>query len=62
LQEFQIPVLYNRCQIGSEVGSGTDHETWTEVGEINVKPTHLSLKGIQYEDPISKKRLYQIEE
>lgn len=32
------------------------------VGEINVKPTHLSLKGIQYEDPISKKRLCQIEE
>jgi hypothetical protein len=32
------------------------------VGKINVKPTHLSLKGIQYEDPISKKRLFQIEE
>ena len=32
------------------------------IGGINVKPTHLSLKGIQYEDPTSKKRLFQIEE
>lgn len=32
------------------------------VGEIHVKPTHLSLKGIHYEDPTSKKRLLQIEE
>ena len=32
------------------------------VGEINVKPTHLSVKGFQYEDPTSKKRLFQIEE
>jgi len=32
------------------------------VGAINVYPTHLSLKGIQYEDPTLKKRMFQIEE
>jgi hypothetical protein len=32
------------------------------VGKINVKPTHLSLKGIYYEDPVSMKRVCQIEE
>jgi uncharacterized protein involved in outer membrane biogenesis len=32
------------------------------VGKINVKLTHLSLKEIQYEDPISMKRVCQIEE
>ena len=31
------------------------------VGEINIKPTHLSLKGIQVEDPITRKRVCQIE-
>jgi hypothetical protein len=32
------------------------------VGKINVRLTHLSLKGIQYEDPISMQRICQIEE
>jgi len=32
------------------------------VGEISVYPTHVSLKGIQHEDPASKKRMFQIEE
>jgi len=32
------------------------------IAEIKVRPTHLSVKGIQYEDPLSKKRIFHIEE
>jgi hypothetical protein len=32
------------------------------ISEISVKPTHLSAKGIQYEDPVSKRRFLLIEE
>jgi hypothetical protein len=32
------------------------------IAEININPTHLSAKGIQYEDPVSKKRFFLIEE
>jgi len=32
------------------------------LGEIKVKPTYLSVRGIQYEDPHSKQRFLQIEE
>jgi hypothetical protein len=32
------------------------------ITEINVKPTHLSAKGIRYEDPVSKRRFFLIEE
>jgi hypothetical protein len=32
------------------------------IAEINIKPTHLSIKGIQYEDPFSKRRFFMIEE
>ncbi len=30
--------------------------------EIKLKPTHLSARGIQYEDPQSKQRFFQVEE
>jgi hypothetical protein len=32
------------------------------IGEIKIKPTCLSVKGIQYEDPLSKRRVFLIEE
>jgi hypothetical protein len=32
------------------------------ISEVNIKPTHLSAKGIQYEDPLSKRRFFLIEE
>ena len=32
------------------------------VAQIKIKPTHLSTKGIQYEDLHSKQRFFQIEE
>ncbi len=32
------------------------------VGAITVYPTHLSVKGIQYEDPTLKKRMFQVDE
>jgi len=32
------------------------------VTEIKVKPTHLSLKGIRYDDPTLKERLFRVEE
>jgi hypothetical protein len=32
------------------------------IAEINIKPTHLSAKGIRYEDPLSKRRFFVIEE
>ena len=32
------------------------------LAEIKVKPTYLSVRGIQYEDPHSKQRFLQIEE
>lgn len=36
--------------------------TGLTVTEINVRPTHLSVKGIQYVDPVSKQKFAQIEE
>ena len=32
------------------------------IGEIKIKPTCLSVKGIRYEDPLSKRRIFLIEE
>jgi len=32
------------------------------VAEIKIKPTYLSAKGIEYRDPHSKRRIFQIEE
>jgi hypothetical protein len=32
------------------------------LAEIKIKPTYLSAKGIQYEDPLSKRRIFLIEE
>jgi len=32
------------------------------IAEIKIKPTYLSAKGIQYEDPLSKRRIFLIEE
>lgn len=32
------------------------------IAEIEIKPTYLSAKGIQYEDPLSKRRIFLIEE
>jgi hypothetical protein len=32
------------------------------IGEIKIKPTCLSVKGIRYEDPLSKRRVFLIEE
>jgi hypothetical protein len=32
------------------------------ISEINVKPTHLSVRGIQYEDPVSKRNFFLIRE
>ncbi len=32
------------------------------IGEIKIKPTYLSVKGIRYEDPLSKRRVFLIEE
>jgi len=32
------------------------------IDKIEIKPTYLAAKGIRYEDPVSKKRLLQVEE
>src|SRR4030042_4845288 len=32
------------------------------IAEIEIKPTCLSIKGIRYEDPLSKRRIFIIEE
>jgi hypothetical protein len=32
------------------------------IAEIKIKPTYLSAKGIRYEDPLSKRRIFLIEE
>ena len=32
------------------------------IAEIKIKPTYLSAKGIQYQDPLSQKRIFLIEE
>ncbi len=32
------------------------------IGEIKIKPTYLSAKGIRYEDPLSKRKIFMIEE
>jgi hypothetical protein len=32
------------------------------IGQIKIKPTYLSVKGIRYEDPLSKRRIFLIEE
>jgi len=32
------------------------------ISEISVKPTHLSARGIRYEDPVSKRNFFLIEE
>ena len=32
------------------------------IAEIEIKPTHLSAKGIRYDDPLSKRRIFLIEE
>ncbi len=32
------------------------------IAEIKIKPTYLSAKGIRYEDPLSKRKIFLIEE
>ena len=54
LSFFAVKVIQSQIQKG--VGPGFT------ISEIKVKPTHLSVKGIQYEGLATKKRYLQIEE
>jgi len=49
-------VKFIQARIQSVVGPGFS------IAEIKIKPTHLSAKGIRYEDPLSKRRFFLIEE
>ena len=54
LSFFAVKVIQSQIQKG--VGPGFT------ISEIKVKPTHLSVKGLQYEGLATKKRYLQIEE
>jgi len=49
-------VKFVQAQLQKVVGPGFT------MAEIKIKPTHLSAKGIQYQDPLSQKRIFLIEE
>jgi len=49
-------VKFIQARIQSVVGPGFS------VAAIKIEPTHLSAKGIRYEDPLSKRRFFLIEE
>jgi hypothetical protein len=54
LSFYAVKLIQTRLQRG--IGPGVTFS------EIRVKATHLSIKGIQYEDSLQKRRLLQIEE